>query len=416
MGAVQKWRYTVAMRRRLIVALALATCLGCREGCDRRAAGTSTNTSTNTSTSTSTSTSTNTNTGGDEVDVASLPEVKGLPDPLLFTDGARVKTRADWTRRRAQIVELLERYQYGRMPPAPGNVEAKELASEVVFNGLAHKKLVALTMGPERQVGASVGLYLPTDASAGRLPVILHIDHRKVFGISAARQLVLRGYVVAGYDPTYLDPDRKGSVGSAQAAYPKSDWGTIAVWAWGAMRVADYLQTLPQVDPKKMVVAGHSRSGKTALWAGAMDRRFALVVPLGSGCGGAAVYREKSPRAESLAQVTGNFPHWFHPRLRAFANKEARLPFDQHFVLALVAPRALLSLDALGDAWANLPGTRRAYSAARKVYDLLGAADRQGIHFRNGKHEINDLDWMALADFADQVLRGKASGRDWTGP
>jgi len=235
-----------------------------------------------------------------------------------------------------------------------------------------------------------------------------------VFGISAARQLVQRGYLVAGYDPTYLDPDRKQSLGPAQAAYPNHDWGTLAVWAWGASRVTDYLLTLPRVDPQKIVITGHSRSGKTALLAGALDNRFALVVPQGSGCGGAAAYRVKSPRAESLAQVTGNFPHWFHPRLRAFAGQEARLPFDQHSVMALVAPRALLSIDALGDAWANLPGTQQAHLATREVYAFLGADPRLGIHFRPGKHELTDQDWLTLADFADQLLRGKAAkGRSW---
>ena len=346
------------------------------------------------------------------LDVSSLPVVKGLPDLLLLKNGERVKTKADWTHRRQEITQLLLHYQYGAMPPAPGNVKARELSSEVVFGGTAVKKLLSLTMGPSGQVRATLGLYLPRDEE-GRRPLILHIDHRKVFGISAARQLVQRGYLVAGYDPTYLDPDRKQSVGPAQAAYPKYDWGTLAVWAWGAMRVTDYLLTHPRVDPGKIVITGHSRSGKAALLAGALDSRFALVVPAGSGCGGAAVYRVKSPRAESLAQVTGNFPHWFHPRLRAFAGQEARLPFDQHSVMALVAPRALLSLDAMGDAWANLPGTQQAHLATRKVYAFLGASDRLGIHVRPGKHELTDQDWLTLADFADQVLGGKASGRDW---
>ena len=218
---------------------------------------------------------------------------------------------------------------------------------------------------------------------------------------------------MVGYDPTYLDPDRPGARGPAQAAYPGYDWGTLAVWAWGAMRVADYLLTRPDVDPGKMVVVGHSRSGKTALLAGAMDERFALVAPAGSGCGGAAAHRVKHHRAESLTQLTKNFPHWFLPRLRAFAGEEPHLPFDQHFVLALVAPRALVSLDALNDAWANLPGTARAHLAARQVYEFLGAPKKIGLHFRQGNHEISRADWLTLADFSDQVLLGRSGGRDW---
>ena len=388
----------------LLLLIYLVALCGCRQGCQSPQSGDPPKASSVKTASTS---------AGPRLDVSALPLMPGLPDVLLMNSGKRVKTPADWARRRKEIIELLQHYQYGHLPPAPGNVLAKELTSEVVFDGLAEKKLLALTMGPGGQVRATLGLYVPR--AAGSRPTILHIDHRKVFGISAARELVQRGYLVAGYDPTYLDPDQKASVGPAQAAYPKQDWGTLAVWAWGAMRVTDYLLTLPGVDPKKIVVAGHSRSGKTALLAGALDERFALVVPLGSGCGGAAAYRVKSPRAESLAQVTGNFPHWFHPRLRAFAGQEGRLPFDQHFVLALVAPRALLSMDAMGDAWANLPGTQRAHLAVRKVYALLGAPARLGIHFRPGKHELSRGDWLTLADFADQVLSGKppTGGRHW---
>ena len=346
------------------------------------------------------------------VDVSRLPRSEGLPDPFLLADGARVESTADWTRRRAEMITLLERWQYGRMPPAPGNVQVKELSSEEVFGGRAMKKLLTLTMGPPQQLRASVGIYVPTGAGR-RMPVMLHIDHRKVFGISAARELIERGYMVVGYDPTYLAPDRPNATGPAQAAYPEYDWGTLAVWAWGAMRVADYLVTRPDVDAGKLVVVGHSRSGKAALWAGARDERFALVAPAGSGCGGAAAHRVKDPRAESLTQLAKNFPHWFHPRLRAFAGREPHLPFDQHFVLALVAPRALVSLDALGDAWANLPGTHQAHLAAREVYDFLGASQKIGVHFRAGKHDISREDWSTLADFSDQVLRGKAGSRDW---
>lgn len=340
------------------------------------------------------------------VNLASLPLQPGLPEVLRLQSGQQVRDAATWARRRREIIKLVQRYQYGRMPPAPGNIEARELWREEVFDGSASKRLLTLRMGPQRRVRLSLGLYLPTNVK-GRLPVIVHVDHRKVFGISAARELVRRGFVVAGYDPTYLDPDQKQAVGAAQAAYPTYDWGTIAVWAWGAMRVLDYLLTLPQVDPKRVVITGHSRSGKTALWAGALDPRFALVAPMGSGCGGAATYRLRGPRCETLAQLTHNFPHWFHPRLRAFAGAPQRLPFDQHMVLALVAPRALLSLDALGDLWANPRGTREAHRAARPVFELLGAQQRMEIHFRPGKHDLTDGDWRTLAEFCQQQLPGQ---------
>ena len=164
-------------------------------------------------------------------------------------------------------------------------------------------------------------------------------------------------------------------IGPAQAAYPDHDWATLAVWAWGAMRAVDYLITLPQVDPRRIVITGHSRSGKAALLAGALDERIALVAPQGSGCAGAASYRFHGAGAETLADVTRNFPYWFVPRLPAFAGKEERLPFDQHFLLALVAPRPLLTIDAEGDAWASPYGRQARHVPAPRP----ARAHRRGL-------------------------------------
>jgi hypothetical protein len=177
------------------------------------------------------------------------------------------------------------------------------------------------------------------------------------------------------------------------------------------MRVMDHLATLPWVDRSRIVITGHSRSGKAALWAGALDERFALVVPQGSGCGDMGSHRFRGPGSEGLADLTGNFPHWFVPGLRGFAGLEQHLPFDQHFVAALVAPRALLSIDALGDAWANPYGTGVTHLGARPVYELLGAARGPAISFREGPHELSDADWRTLLDHADLVFLGKGPAR-----
>jgi hypothetical protein len=251
-----------------------------------------------------------------------------------------------------------------------------------------------------------VGLTMPT-ASEGPFPAIVHIDHRGLFEVATASEIVERGYVLVDYDPTFLDPDEKGMIGPAQAAYPGHDWRTLAVWAWGAMRVVDYLLTLDSVDGRRLVVTGHSRSGKAALLAGALDERFALVAPQGSGCGGMASYRHVGRGAEDLRHITHTFPHWFHPRLRRFAGHVPRLPFDQHFVAALVAPRALLSIDALGDVWASPGATQQTYLAALQVYRYLGAEGQLGIHFRPGRHELAAADWRTLLVFADRVFFGK---------
>jgi dienelactone hydrolase len=329
-----------------------------------------------------------------------LPAIRQLPDPFRLASGVRVRSRADWRRRREEIKQLLARYQYGRMPPAPGRPVATVLSREQQPGG-AEKRLVRLALGT---AGVQMHLGLIVPPGKGPFPAIVHVDHRMTFGVSVADEIAQRGYLVVGYDPNFLDPDEPNVLGPAQAAYPGHDWGTLAVWAWGAMRAVDYLVTLGRVDRRRIAVTGHSRSGKAALLAGALDERFALVVPQGSGCGGAATYRVLGEGAESLPVITKSFPHWFHPRLRGFAGKEQRLPFDQHFLLALVAPRALLTIDARGDLWANPLGTQQAHRAARPVYAFLGAGERLGIFFRPGKHELADEDWRTLLDFADRVF------------
>jgi len=334
-----------------------------------------------------------------------LPAVRELPDPFLFKGGQRVRTAAEWPRRRAELKELVQAYAYGHLPPSPGKAEVQELQRETVYGGKATRRLVRLTLGPAK-LQLILGLIAPT--AEGQHPAIVHVDHRMTFGVSLAEELVGRGYVVVGYDPRYLAPDEPGVVGPAQAAYPEHDWATLAVWAWGAMRAADYLLTLPEVDGKRLAVTGHSRSGKAALLAGALDERFALVAPQGSGCAGAASYRFREGAVETLADITRNFPHWFTPGLKRFVGKEERLPLDQHLLLALVAPRALLSIDALGDLWANPLGTEAAHLGAKPVFALLGAADRIGVSFRPGVHELHDDDWRTFLAFAEQVFFGRA--------
>lgn len=353
--------------------------------------------------------------------VDELAEVNELPDPFMMNDGSRVATRADWAKRREEIKEMMLYYQYGHMPPAPAEVSARVLSSAVAFDGEAVKKHVLLAIVPEKNIlpfgqeekfNMSVGMIVPR--GRGPCPVILKND-AEILSVPIAEEIVKRGYIVADYARTDLDPDGNNIVGAAQKAYPEYDWATLAVWAWGGMRVIDYLVTLDEVDREKIVFTGHSRGGKTALLAGALDDRIAITVPNGSGCGGAGCYRYTDEKAESLEQITQpeRFGYWFAPRFRDFAGRETRLPFDQHFLKALVAPRALLSVDAFGDLWANPKGTQRSHCGARPVFEWLGAKDKLGIHFREGGHAQSEDDWRTLVDFADKVFFGKepASGK-----
>lgn len=231
-----------------------------------------------------------------------------------MNDGTRLETKADWATRREEIKAMILYYQYSHMPPAPKNIVAKELSSAVTYNGSATKKHILLSMGPERQVKINVGIIIPK--GKGPFPVILKND-RCILNVPIAEEIVNRGYIVADYVRTNLDPDNKDTVGPAQSAYPDYDWATLAVWAWGGMRVIDYLVTLDIVDKERIAFTGHSRGGKTALLAGALDERIALVVPNGSGCGGAGCYRIQAEKSETLDDITkpSRFAYWFHPRL-----------------------------------------------------------------------------------------------------
>ncbi len=327
-----------------------------------------------------------------------------LPDPFLLNDGSRVSDRAGWVKRRGEIVALLLRDQYGQAPAAPASLPHKELSREDLFDGQAVRRRLRLDLGK----GASMQLGITAPAEGGPYPAIVHIDHRPaLFGCAIPREVTARGYILAELTPTDLCPDRPGARSPLRLAHPGRTWGVIACWSWGASRALDLLSRLDQVDREKVIVTGHSRSGKAALWAGAYDERFALTAPMGSGCGGAGSHKVRGPGCERLADLVRNFPHWFVRGLSRFAGNPAKLPFDQHWVAALVAPRALLTLDAVGDRWANPLGTGATYLGALPVFRFLDAKDRLGVSFRPGKHELADRDWRTLMDFADRLF-----GRD----
>jgi hypothetical protein len=346
--------------------------------------------------------------------VDKLPAIAELPDPFLRADGTRVKTREEWSQQRKHLLSLVLYYEYGPLPPVPNNVEGKELSTKRVEATGAMEKELLLSMGPNHAVQTHLILTIPE--GKGPFPAILRGDlgwGRVAPSIVA--QIVKRGYILADFSRVEIAPDsaeRKG----VYEAYPDYQGGRLAAWAWGYHRVLDYLSALDVVDTKRIAVTGHSRGGKTALLAGATDERVALTVPNNSGCGGAGCYRLQADQSEDIAAITKNFPFWFDPHFTDFIGKIDRLPFDQHTVKALVAPRALLSTEALGDLWANPKGTQQSHAAAKEVYDFLGAGDRIGIVFRPGKHEQNADDWNALLDFADLQFFGKKVARRFDEP
>jgi hypothetical protein len=220
-----------------------------------------------------------------------------------------------------------------------------------------------------------------------------------------------------------IDPDRADVRQGVQPHYQKPGetkggphaWGTIAAWAWGVQRAVDYLITDPNLDRTRIAVVGHSRLGKTALLAAALDERIAMAIPLQAGCGGTAPSRGKI--GESVKQINDHFPHWFNTTFKEFNNSPDRLPFDQNCLVALVAPRPVLFANATEDTWANPQGQFQVLLAADPVYRLLGAeglavnqipesnkliASRLGYYIRPGKHSMTRGDWKIFLDFADR--------------
>ena len=337
-----------------------------------------------------------------------------LPDLLQFADGRRVATPEDWPARRAELLEAILDIEYGHLPPAPERMAVSLLHPNafkpVPGAGLAQYRLTT------RPGGISFTVALVTPPGTGPFPLIIDGDACWRFLTDDILALaVRRGYAVAYFNRTELAPDAYHSRRDEglYAAYPDGDFGALAAWAWGFHRVVDFALGLENIDGSRITATGHSRGGKTALLAGATDERIALTAPNNSGCGGAGCYRYPDEGGERLEDSIRMIPYWYSPRLRAYVGHETELPFDQHGVKALVAPRALLSTEALGDYWASPRGTRLTHAAAKDVYRLLGAEDRIGIVFREGGHDHGLPDWEVLLDFADRQFYGKPAVRDF---
>jgi dienelactone hydrolase len=344
------------------------------------------------------------------LDTTEFPVIKELPDPFLFRDGTRVKTPEDWARRREELKELFQKYVYGHLPPPPGNVAARELSSHKDEASGATVKQIVLTMGPQQSVLVHLDLVIPP--GTGPFPAIVRGDlgwgPTKPELIEAVAK---RGYVLAHFARVNVVPDDKSDRTGAYRAYPDCDMGAVAAWAWGFHRVADYLLTLDCVAKDQLIATGHSRGGKATLLAGAMDERFAVTAPNNSGCGGAGCFRRQAPKSEDIVAITKNFPYWFQKDFTRFIGHVDQLPVDQHELKALVAPRALLSTEALGDLWANPMGTQQTHTAARDVFTFLGVQEKIGIHFREGGHAQGVDDFQVLMDFCDRQLLGKTVER-----
>lgn len=329
-----------------------------------------------------------------------------LPDPLVMKDGTPVTTADQWEARRAEMLEDILAIEYGHMPEETSDVNVIKVWDRRLRKSKYGKERRArITTGPNQEIRINVLMRIPT-AGKGPFPVIVKIGngHPDEEGVNK------RGYAIASFNTAELDPGDEGNdvVGPAQEAYPELDWGSLATWAWGASRVLDFLETQEDIDTLRTIVTGHSRTGKAALLAGVTDKRFKLVVPNGSGCGGAATYRNYRAGAETLELLTREerWLFWMQKDIRRFVGQEKDLPFDQHFMRALVAPRVVLSNDGYDDTWANNFGTQVCYQGAQPVFDLLGVPQNNLAKFREGGHTFNEEDAKVMLDVADWYFNG----------
>ena len=383
-----------------------------------------------------------------------------LPELLLDSDGKRIKDSGTWEKsRRDGILKIFEEEVYGKMPLEKLLVETSEkVLDDMAFQGKATLSEITFTFKNNgKSVEAILLLILPN--SENPAPVFLGynfmgnhtvltnelvsrptgwtmnnsqlgIVENKATELSRGARysrwpvlnLLARGYGLATMHYGDIDPDfDDGFTNGIHALFSKSDsrqpdaGGSIASWSWGLSRIMDYLETVKTINPEKVALFGHSRLGKAALWAGATDKRFSIVISNDSGCGGAALSRRRF--GETISVINTSFPHWFCENFKKYNDKEGTMPFDQHQLLALIAPRPLYVASAINDSWADPKGEFLSLKHASEVYGLYDEASSisedqpgenapllrgsLGYHIRTGNHNVTPYDWEQFMNFAD---------------
>lgn len=389
-----------------------------------------------------------------------------LPELLVANDGTKIKTVNDWeTKRRNEVLELFENYEYGKIPES--NVKVKFKIKKEIKNALCGKSVMkeveAVFSNDADSLIMTILIYLPklnkpvpiffgmnfygnhtihcdtnisiTDSYVPNNNEFCIINNKADHlsrGVRSSRwpveRILERGYGLATIYYGDVDPDFDDGFqnGIHKLFYSKKDqklkdneWGSISAWAYGLSKAMDYFETDKNIDKNKVIVIGHSRLGKTALWAGAKDKRFAIVISNNSGCGGAAL--SKRIFGEKLSDINSNFPHWFCKAFHNYNGKEENLPFDQNMLIALIAPRPIYVASAEKDLWADPYGEYLSmyYSAPvyklykEEIFDSIKSpelneprlAGKFGYHIRGGGHDITKYDWEQYLNFADKHLK-----------
>lgn len=369
-------------------------------------------------------------------------ENRNIPELMRCICGKKVETAEQWTKyRREEILALFQHFVYGVRPVnRPDDLRFEVLEEKEVADGIVCRKVQALF----RDTGFEFSLYLPA-GYVRNLPVFIYLllegqehlvdfDHTLENPYIPIEEVIKRKYALAIVKTTQLYPDEMAYVNydpAARVDYRKgifthlerrdernsASWATISAWAWGMSRVADYLEGAKECDRQKMMVCGHSRGGKTALWCGATDRRIALTISSCSGCSGAAITRGKE--GEHVKNINGT--DWFCQNYQHYNDAEEFLPVDQHMLLALMAPRAVYVSSAQLDSWADPSSEFLSCRMAGEAFELLGKKGlvtedtepvldkmyhegRIGYHMHGGPHRLLPDDWIHYMDFADKLF------------
>lgn len=391
---------------------------------------------------------------GFNYDEARVPKFE-LPDPLVMNDGSAVKTAEGWShKRRAEVLELFKQNVYGVVPPRPADLSWEVFESDdQALGGIATRKQVTIYFSKDKS-GPQMDLlvYLPNDAERP-VPTFVGLNRRGNHQVHSDPNIRLATLRDKGKPPRKGDASKRGArteywqvemivkagfaVGTAfqfdvdpdffdefqngvHALYPElqnrsDNFSSIGAWAWGLSRALDYFEQDDDIDASRVAVLGHSRLGKTALWTGAVDERFAIAISNCSGCGGAALSKRRF--GETVKRINTNFPHWFCEKFRSYNDKEDALPLDQHMLIAMMAPRPVYISSAEDDKWADPRGEFLSGKYATPVYRLFGKSgfaedlleftiDQPvhttiGHHIRKGRHEVNAYDWQQYLKFAE---------------
>lgn len=345
-------------------------------------------------------------------------EVLGqLPDPFICKDGTVADTPEKWEKRRAEMYKDVIELQYGTQPPAPAFLEV-----ETLYRGGKGRSNSYYIHTGTKETPVTFGMRVFLPESDGPWPVV--VDGDGCFDYYCDREFIHaftdKGIALCVFNRTALAHDIKDEdrmqAGQLYRAYPEKTFGALGAWAWGFSRCVDALEKLGGFDLSTLVFTGHSRGGKTAMLAGVLDERATIVAPNETNAGSCSCYRihmaavqenGNIQRSETLADISKNFPFWFGPALKEYANREAELPFDCHFLKAMVAPRVLMVAEAASDIWTNPIGSWQTTMAAKEVYKMLGAESNLYWYYRRGFHKHALEDVRRLVSLIGHVRNGE---------